>query len=170
MKAWLLALALGFVAACSGKEPVSDVPALSPEEALRLLRTDVAALAARPEHHEPVVTIQNLLVGVKGGGSRSQRSPAEAEAFAAEVYARAKQGDDFDLLVKNHSDDAHPGLFTLSLEPSAEPDVYARGKMPLGCGDAAWRLAVGEIGVSPYDAAGPTPRSPMGYHILKRVK
>src|SRR5687767_12243599 len=100
----------------------------SPEVALAMLKADMAKFSARPEHRDAEVTIQHCLVGVKGHGTKAERSAAEAEALAAEIYARARAGEDFDLLVKNHSDDIYPCLYSMTLGPDASPGVYLRDK------------------------------------------
>jgi len=166
----LLACAcLGLVPACGGSEPAAP-SGPSPEEALAALRADAAALRARAEHQDPEVTLQHCLIGVAGHGTPATRSAAEAEALAAEVYARARSGEDFDLLVKNHTDDAHPGIYVLSLAPGAGPGVYARAQMMPALGDTAWRLAVGELGVAAFDGDAAEPRSPFGWHVVRRLK
>lgn len=169
MKLLCLAL-LALVPACGGSEPaVPSGP--SPEEAMRSLRADVVALLNKAEHLDAEVTIQHCLIGVKGRGTKAVRSAAEAETLAAEVYARAKAGEDFDLLVKNHTDDIYPCLYSLTLEEEAAPGTYPRHKVaPPALGDTAWRLALGEIGVAAFDGDGPSPRSPYGWHVVKRLK
>jgi hypothetical protein len=165
----LLALALMFGSACGGGEAAAP-PGPTPEEALQALLAAVAAQQAKPEHQDAEVTIQHCLIGVAGRGTAARHSPEEACALAAQVYARALAGEDFDLLVKNHTDDSHPGLWTLSLEPATKPGVFARKQMVPAFGDTAWRLAVGEIGVAAYDGDAPQPKSPFGWHIVKRTK
>lgn len=157
-------------AACGGSEP--EAPSgPSPAEALAALRADAAALRARPEHRDPLVTLQHCLIGVAGHGTQATRSAAEAEALAAEVYARARNGEDFDLLVKNHSDDIYPCLYTLSLAEPAPPGAHPRARVaPPALGASAWRLAPGELGVAAFDGDGSAPESPYGWHVIRRVK
>src|SRR5262245_3756579 len=157
----LLAL-LPLVTSCGGGEPAPPAGP-SPAEALAMLRADVATLQAKSEHKDPEVTLQHCLVGVGGRGTRATRSATEAEALAAEIYARAKAGEDFDLLVKNHTDDSHPGIYALSLAQPTAAGVWARKKMVAAFGDTAWRLAVGEIGVAAYDGNAPEGKSPFGW-------
>ena len=169
MKRFLLHL-LFLVPACGGPEPQPPAGP-SPAEALALLRKDVAAMLAKPEHQDAQVTIQHCLVGVKDRGTQATHGAVEAEALAADIYARAVAGEDFDLLVKNHSDDIYPCLYSMTLGPDASPGVYRRDQVaPPALGATAWRLAAGEIGVAAYDGDDPSPKSPFGWHIVKRLK
>jgi hypothetical protein len=174
MRLLLSALALGVLWACGDAPATTDLPAQSPEELRRALCDDAALLLARGEHHAPTVTVQHLLVGVRGAVPAAQRSAEEAEALAAELYARAKAGEDFDVLAKNFSDDPTieyaMSLETPSLEPGATSDVYPRARMKACLGDVAWRLSVGEIGAALFDGASAAPRSPYGYDLVKRLK
>ena len=168
MKTLLLAL-LVLVPACGDDNATPAGP--SPEAALALLKADTAAFWARSEHQDAELTIQHCLVGVKGHGTKAERTAAEAEALAAEIYARAKAGEDFDLLVKNHSDDIYPCLYSMTLGPEASPGVYLRDQVaPPALGATAWRLAVDEIGIVPFDGEAADPKSPYGWHLVKRLK
>jgi hypothetical protein len=56
---------------------------------------------------------------------------------------------------------------TRSKEEPKAPIVKAeRNRMVKGFGDVGFRLAVGEIGVSPWDESA----SPFGRHIINRLK
>lgn len=124
-------------------------------------------LMARPEHAEAQVTVQHVLVGVTHPRLPAvQRTPAEAEVLAAEVLGRIRAGEDFDLLVKLHTDDSHPGIYTMALAGRQPPETFGRSDMAASFGDVAWRLAVGEVGVARHDPA----RSEFGYHIIKRLR
>jgi hypothetical protein len=165
------AVLLACLAACSPSEaPAAENRAESPDELVKQLRAEVEALAQKPEHHDPKVTIQHVLVGVSGNPRMPQvtRSAEEAQALAAELLRRARNGEDFDLLVRNHTDDSHPGIYVLVLTGDDPPATFARTQMVPGFGDVAWRLAVGEIGVAPYSGlSGP---SPFGYHLIRRLE
>jgi hypothetical protein len=168
----LLFLVLAPLGACSDPEPTPGPPAQTPEELLRLLKVAVDGLAARPEHTASEVTFQHLLVGVAGGVPGVTRTAAEAELLAAGLLARAVAGEDFDLLVKNETDDRHPGIYTLTTGTPEPGRSVARSAMMRGVGDAAWRLAVGELGVAPYDGGQPghEPVSPLGWHLVLRAR
>ncbi len=168
-----LLLVLVLAPACSDPEVVpTGAAAESPEELARRMQATIAEHAARPEHAAPEVTIQHLLVGVAGAVAGVTRGPGEAEAFAAELLGRVRSGEDFDLLVKNHTNEVHPGIYVLSATAAEPPRVYARTGISAGLGDLAWRLEVGEIGVCAYDGgiSGQQPKSPLGYHLVKRLK
>jgi hypothetical protein len=171
---FVLALLLGLGSGACNDSPEPGRPAETPEELLRLLRTSVDELAARPEHAASEVTIQHLLIGVTGALPDVARTPAEAELLAAELLARARAGEDFDLLVKVHTDEQQStGIYTLTTG-TADPrrSTFARAGMLTGVGDVAWRLAPGEFGVVRYDGGvpGQTPKSPLGYHVVERLK
>lgn len=166
-------LALALLGACSDPEPSPGAPAQTPEELVRLLHAAADELAARPEDTTTEVTFQHLLVGVSGGLPGVERSAGAAELLAAELLARARAGEDFDLLVKNHTDDVHPGIYALTTgAPDPARSTYARASMYAGVGDAAWRLRVGELGIAPFDGdvPGTPPKCPLGWHLVLRLK
>ena len=118
-----------------------------------------------PDH----ITIQHVLVGFKGSvpGKNITRTQDEAKKLAEDILARAKKGEDFEGLVKQYTDDAAPGIYSMSnngVTPAA--GEYARGRMVPAFGDAGFPLKVGEIGMASYDAV----KSPYGWHIVKRLK
>jgi hypothetical protein len=158
-----LALSLALVAAagCGDGEPAREPPvAPTPEVALAELRDSAAALAAREERDVGSVLVQHLLVSFQGapGISGVDRGRAAAEALAAELFARARNGADFDELIREYSSDSPDGMYSLSRE--------SRTGMVKGFGDVAWRLDVGEYGVAPYDPQ----TSPLGWHVMKRLR
>jgi hypothetical protein len=135
------------------------------------LNSAIDALMAKPEHTDPEVTVQHLLVGVAGQLPGVTRTPGEAETMTADLYARILAGEDFDTLIKNHTNDAHPGIYSMGLKV-APAGGRLRSGMVGAFGDVGWRLAVGEIGVCRFDGGipGHEARSPFGYHIVKRIK
>jgi len=168
--ALLLLLSLGACSkAGSSPTPAPETPARDP---VAVMNADIDALMAKPEHTEPRVTIQHLLVGVTGPRIRIQRSPGEAETMAADLYARIRAGEEFDTLVKNYTNDSHPGIYTMVLKGASDGTVWARGDMAQAFGDVAWHLAVGEYGVTRYDGGvpGSKPKSEFGYHIIRRLE
>ena len=169
MKA-LPVVALVLLAACGDGDDVAvRRPVGTPEELAAGLATAAVELAARAEHGAEEVTIQHLLVAVEGADAGATRTPEEAQALAAEILARARTGEDFDLLVKNHTDDEYPGIYVLATVASDSTRVARSTLSPSLLGDAAWRLEVGEVGVVPFDAAGEH-GSTLGYHLLERLK
>ncbi len=184
----LLALLFLFFSCRGGATEVGvatseDTPAKAPEEAaqdapsdatrapMERMKSFLAELNARPEHQDNAVKVQLLLVGFRGSvrGKPITRSRDEAEALAAELFSRALDGEDFDALVKEHTDDSHPGIYLMKLElgpGERPPQVFARTRMVGAFGDTGWRLEVGEIGIAPHDPK----KSPFGWHIVKRVE
>jgi foldase protein PrsA len=114
------------------------------------------------------VTVKHVLVAFQGAmRSRVTRTKSEAERLAYDVLKRAKAGEDFDALMKSHSDDPGGGTYAMSNSgvPS-EPGEMSRDDMARAFGDVGFKLEVGEVGFAFHDEA----RSPFGFHILKRVK
>lgn len=174
----LLVLALLVVPqACSEPAPAASpevaVPVAEPTpEPLARLRAAIDSLMARPEHASPQVRVQHCLIGVEGLLPGVTRTPAEAEALTAELYARIQAGADFDALVREYTNDEHPGIYAMCLGESPAPEVYPRELMTLAFGDVAWRLSPGEVGVARYDGErfDIEARSPFGYHLIKRLE
>jgi hypothetical protein len=169
MRAHLSALLLlALLPACSSDAPPTPgPPAHTPEELVRRMHAATDALMAQPEHADPVVQVQHVLVGVTHPRLPGvERTPEDAERLAAEVFGRIQAGEDFDLLVKLHTNDSHPGIYSLALAGRQSGEVRGRAEMVPGFGDVAWRLAVGEVGVARLDPVA----SPFGYHLIKRLR
>lgn len=123
------------------------------------------------------VEVQHLLVAFQGTIPEKKeitRSREEAKALAESLLERAKSGEDFDALVKEFTDDQHPGIYRMSnfwSKPDMSPEVTAdklfpRSMMVTSFGDVAFSLEVGEIGLAEYDAD----HSKYGWHIIKRIR
>lgn len=130
-----------------------------------LLLAAAGATGKEPDH----ITIQHVLIGFKGSvpGKNITRTKDEAKTLAEDILARAKKGEDFEGLVKQYTDDAAPGIYSMAnngVAPAA--GEYARGRMVPAFGDAGFPLQVGEFGMAAYDEA----KSPYGWHIVKRLK
>lgn len=138
--------------------PVPEgLPPAEPGTPLHDLRTAIAALAERPEHDSKFVRVQHVLIGVKGGQVPGvERSLAEAEARAAEIFRLAQDGEPFRQL-QIGTDDPGPGEYAMQ---DAQRGNYAKA-----FGDVAWRLFPGEVGVCAYDPE----TSPFGYHVIRRI-
>ncbi|MFT7463271.1 MAG: hypothetical protein ACI9EF_001615, partial [Pseudohongiellaceae bacterium] len=132
----------------------------SPDEALTALRDEITELYARTEHDAANVEVQHLLVSFTGvpGMIGVTRSQAEAEQLSADLMVRIQGGEDFDALVKEYTDDSHPGIYPMSKS--------SRSQMVAAFGDVAWRLEVNEVGVAPFHSR----ESPYGWHIIQRRK
>lgn len=136
---------------------------------LEQLRNDIKEVAARDERKADTIEVQHLLVAHKDAGIGGvTRTKEAAEQLTAELYAKIKDGADFDDLVKKHTDDAHPGIYGMTMVGGGDQgkNIYARKGMVAAFGDVGWRLDVNEVGVAPFDAR----TSPYGWHIIKRTK
>lgn len=133
------------------------------------MRNDIEKLNQRDDKDVDTIEVQHLLVAHKDAGVPGvTRSLEEAEQLAAELYAKVGEGADFDALVKEHTDDAHPGIYGMTMSGPGDRDanIYPRGGMVAAFGDVGWKLDVGEVGVAPFDRD----TSPYGWHIIKRTK
>ncbi len=140
-----------------GSNPSTDAPKASKSTDMD---TAFKELMAKPEVSDDSIQIQHILIGFKGAPRLTgvTRSKDEAKALAQKVFDDALNGGDFDALVKQYTNDSAPGIYGLT--------KASRAGMVKGFGDVGFRLKVGEIGVSPWDAAA----SPFGWHIIKRLK
>ena len=117
------------------------------------------------------VEVQHILISFQGAipDEKVTRTEAEAQTLAKELLARAKSGEDFDALVKEYTDDQHPGIYRMSnfgIPPDAASQEFPRERMVKTFGDVSFALNVNEIGMAPYDPAA----SKYGWHIIKRLK
>jgi hypothetical protein len=161
-----LLLALSLVACTSSDDGQAD-----PTEHLRAFVTGFEAL---PELEVARMRVQHILIGYRGSvpGKGVTRSVEEAETLAGELLIRIQNGEDFDALVKDFTNDAHPGIYAMVVkrEPGeslqSDPPIFERHEMVPAFGNVGWRLEVGEVGVAPHDPSS----SPYGWHIVKRVE
>jgi len=136
--------------------------------------TYIDRIQARPDVDENLIKVQHILIGVgpRFGGAE----PAEAEKRAAEVLQElaAAGGENFDELVKKHTNDAYPGIYSMIVEgtPDRNNMVFRRDQMVAAFGNVGWKLQVGEVGISPYDPRAPAGKgtSYYGLHIIKRLE
>ncbi|MEM9410711.1 MAG: peptidylprolyl isomerase, partial [Planctomycetota bacterium] len=122
------------------------------------------------------ITVQHILIGFDGSvpGKKITRSRDEAETLAKEILAKAQAGDDYDELVRKHTNDSAPGIYNMSNygvpgdNTSADPTqhIYQRTGMVPAFGNVGFPLNIGEIGLANYDPV----ESPYGWHIVKRIK
>jgi parvulin-like peptidyl-prolyl isomerase len=117
------------------------------------------------------VTVQHILIAFKGSIPKDsvRRTQFEAELLVKEIFMRAKEGQDFDKLVKNFSDDQYPGIYRMSnfnVEPDESEGEYPRSKMVEAFGDLSFRLSVDQIGLAKYDPE----TCKYGWHIIKRIE
>ena len=145
--------------------PATASPASAPAESPKPpanadMDAAVKVLMAKPEQADENIEIQHILISFQGAPRMSgiTRSKDEAKALAQKVYAEAIGGGDFDALVKQYTNDSAPGIYPMT--------KAGRAAMVKGFGEVGFRLKVGEIGVSPWEATA----SPFGWHIIKRLK
>lgn len=139
---------------------------MSSNASVDALRTHISELLARPECEAQEIQVQHLLISFNSAGIPGiSRTQEEAEALAGELLQAIQGGADFDPLVKQHTDDSHPGVYGMTTGKPAG-GVYARSGMVAAFGDIGWRLELGEVGVAGFD-----PRtSPYGWHLIRRLK
>lgn len=142
-----------------GEESEETLPAEKPVEA--------EAAMSGPERIE----VQHILISFQGAipDEKVIRTQEEAEALAQQLLERAKAGEDFDALVKEFTDDQHPGIYRMSntgIQPDSANQEYPRERMVRAFGDVGFSLQVGEIGMTSFDPD----TSKYGWHIIKRLK
>ena len=115
-----------------------------------------------------VVTVQHVLISFKGKTDKPvERSKKQAEKLAWEIFDRAEAGEDFDALVKDYTDDSHPGIYKMTNRGAARlPEHSTRDNMAVFFGDVSFKLDVDEIGMARFH----TELSPFGWHIIKRLE
>jgi len=115
------------------------------------------------------VVVQHFLIGFEKSiqGKKIERSKKEARDLADELYQRALDGEDFDALVKEYTNDKYPGIMSLTNQGAPmRGDSTTRDGVVWGFGDMSFSLEVGEIGFVPYGYSA----SPYGWHIIKRLE
>jgi parvulin-like peptidyl-prolyl isomerase len=113
------------------------------------------------------IQVAHVLISFQGAGTEATRSKAEAERLANDLLARAKKGEDFHKLIKDHSDDSGEGIYGMAnLRVNPTQGEYPRQGMVAAFGDVGFKLEVGGIGISSFDPN----KSPYGWHIIKRLK
>jgi parvulin-like peptidyl-prolyl isomerase len=133
--------------------------------ALVLAGLPLQAAAAEPDK----VVVQHILIGFGKAipGRKLDRTKKQARALAEDLFRRVQEGEDFDALVKEYTDDQYPGIMLLTNKDA--PRVAGgsmRSQVVAKFGDLAFRLEVGEIGLVTYHAAA----SPYGWHVMKRLE
>jgi hypothetical protein len=135
-----------------------------------LLSSAPAGPAPAEEAGEPDrVVVQHCLIGFKRSipGKKVARTKKEAGTLAGEILSRARNGEPFDNLVKEYTDDAYPGIYILSNEDQPyRSGERRRSDMVPGFGNMAFGLGVGEFGLVPYHGY----KSPYGWHIILRLE
>ena len=124
-----------------------------------------AAMVVEPDY----VRVDHILVAVKSDRmTQIKRTAAQAKALAEEIMAKLKAGEDWAKLKAAHSDDK-TGAPTYPMNNDGVPKRdgdFARKDMAPAFGEVSFKLKVGELGMTEYNAQ----TSPFGYHIIKRTK
>ncbi len=135
--------------------------------AVAVLLLSVGCQSREPER----VQVQHILISFQGSIPDAQvtRTKDEAETLAQELFSRAKAGENFDALVRQHTDDQHPGIYAMTnfnIPPDTARQEYARERMVKAFGDVSFGLKVSGVGLAPYDPQ----TSKYGWHIIKRLR
>jgi len=115
--------------------------------------------------------VQHILISFEGLIPKEglTRTKEQAEALANELLERVLEGEDFDSMVREYTDDQYPGIYrmaNLNVQPDTANQEYARARMVKAFGDVSFSLKVGEIGMTKFDPE----TSKYGWHIIKRLK
>ena len=133
-----------------------------------LLLATLPMQSAKEGEPEKVV-VQHILIGFKRSipNKKLDRSRAQAKALAQDLLRRAQEGEEFDALVKEYTDDQYPGFMLLTNKDAPRvPNGTQRSQVVPRFGDVAFSLEVGEVEIANYHAA----LSPYGWHIIKRLE
>lgn len=126
-------------------------------------------MPVRPDVTPAHIEVQHILIGFAGSipGKGITRTQAEARQLAYEVLAKARQGENYDQLVREYTDDQAPGVYKMANTgvPAAEGEFQREGMVP-AFGNVGFELSPGNIGIADYDPS----TSPYGWHIIKRLR
>jgi hypothetical protein len=159
----LLALAAGCGGGAEPKSEAKPTPKVEPKADGRPALMPAKLADPEPEH----LLVAHVLISFSGTGTKATRNQAAAEKLAYEVLAKARKGDDFNKLIRDFSDDEGEGVYGLANHRVSPVGIeYERRKMVPAFGDVGFKLEVGSIGMSAFDAQ----KSPYGWHVIKRLK
>ncbi len=140
---------VGIVKTMFGYHVIQRVPPPPPDP---LESKDILARTSDPG----TSYVQHLMIGWKGapGARGATRSKEDADKLVKEITDKLKAKGDMVALMKAHSDDVS------TKDTGKLLDVTGKSPMPDPMKNLALRLKVGEYGVV---------KSPLGFHIMKRV-
>jgi hypothetical protein len=155
-------------------EPGSKDSSMPDTAAIAAIRDYAVMQATLADQPDLDIRVQHLLIAFKGtiptpDGDKITRTRDEAEKLAADLWRRATEGEDFDALVKQYTDDEAPGVYGMTMSGTVIDEAtatYPRKRMVRAFGDVGYKLKVGEFGIAVYSPAA----SKYGWHIIKRVK
>ena len=141
-----------------GDPPRVAVSPLASAQAAKANEAPAETGAATPG--EPTeISARHLLVSYQGALRASPsvtRSKAEAQSRAAEALKRAQAGEDFEVLVKEYSDE--PG----AAERGGSLGRFGRGMMVPAFEKAAFKLAPGQV--------SDIIETQFGFHVIQRTE
>ena len=148
------------VLGCGSKDDAAESTETASEE---------SASAATDEPQ--IIVVQHILIAFDGSlpGRTIGRTKEEAKVLAESVFEQAKSGADYDVLVKENTDDAYPGIYkmaNLNAEADMAQEIFPRARMVPAFGNVGFVLDVGAIGLAEFDPQS----SPYGWHVIKRVE
>jgi len=122
-----------------------------------------------PGKEPDVITVQHCLIGFQGSvpGKPISRTKEEAKELAERLLKLLKDGDKFEEIINQFTDDSPPGIYKMTNNGVRQiPGAYPRGGMVPAFGDTGFPLQVGEYGLAEHDSM----KSPYGWHIVKRIE
>lgn len=164
----LMAAVLLFAGFSCGKKAEEPQKTPDTEETVPSMEEETQSPpAGEPER----ITVQHILIAFQGSvpDESISRTEEEARALAYELLDKIKEGADFDALVKEYTDDAYPGIYSMSnigVEPDPGAEEYPRQRMVPAFGNVGFTLEVDEVGIADYDPD----TSKYGWHLIKRIK
>jgi hypothetical protein len=169
MKPAILSMLL--LAACSGKDG-DDTAGKAPGEPAKIV--DPKSRERRPE--PDYVTVDHILIGVRGEKMPDGLTPAEANKLVDKILDELRAGASWYDLKQQYSKDPGQGgvrggpYEMANAGKPARNGATPRGNMVNAFGDVGFQLELDEIAVSGFQVKRGPGWSPFGYHIIKRVK
>jgi parvulin-like peptidyl-prolyl isomerase len=165
-----VAVAVAFAGCADGSSSAPPAPAPAPAPI-----APPTPPPAPPEPEPSRITVQHVLIAFAGAArSTETRSKDEAQKLAIDILDRAKKGEGIEALAKQYSSDPGGGKYTLvNTGVAAKGNEIPRQQFIKPFVDVAFKLKVGDVGLVEYDptkGADGRPRSPFGWHVIKRLE